>query len=808
MEPKRVCPNCQRELPANAPMGLCPECLMKAGLAAGTTGQFSSASSGPRLGPPQLDELRAMFPQLEILELIGRGGMGAVYRARQPKLNRLVALKILLPGRHADPSFAERFQREAQMLAQMSHPNIVVVHDFGEVDGLFFLLMEHVDGMNLRQLQHAHRLSPPEALAIVPPVCEALQYAHHQGIVHRDIKPENILVDTKGRVKIADFGIAKILVGTAQGPALTGEHDIIGTPHYMAPEQIEKPATVDQRADIFSLGVVLYELLTGELPIGRFDPPSHKVQIDVRLDEVVLRALEKQPERRYQQAAQFKTEVETVAQSQPGQVPGQAPRSATGIAAMPSGGMRPTPSPPDSQPEDPRAQKLPWQIWVPIICLGIGCAADLLSITERPTAPAAFLIDALFIAGLLKRWRPVVLFLLFNCLMIFVLGAAKAPAGAIVSLVLGLVVLSAYRFYFGSGQGFLGGLRTIAGAVGLFILAYGSMALLERTSSTRSQSSAGLGFPLFQRVGPTLLEPPTEPSEAWNSAYGIHASPAVARPAETKTEAIPTTSPASSIVSNPSTETAKQASLTTAPLASLPKPEELPGKLTFHGRYQHRSRGNEYSLPGELWVTESDDGSLRALAHLPFARSLQLATGNARQQLTAYQSRPDTTFTQTSYQSDLDFTTGVVRWNRRDARQSYDGKELKVPEDATFDPNTRPDPYCAANILLRAFAVGTSQTKTFHMMDWDNSGEGLADYMIQVTNTGKEKIEVPAGTFEANHLVLTQTTSADTWYKKRAGHVTDFWVLDNHVIVRILRHREPYEVLLLDYDVPKARMSR
>ena len=146
----------------------------------------------------------------------------------------------------------------------------------------------------------------------MPKICEALQYAHEQGIVHRDIKPENILLDKSGRVKIADFGIAKMIGDEAGQQTLTGTKEAVGTPHYMAPEQIEKPLTVDHRADIYSLGVVFYEMLTGELPLGKFQPPSAKVQIDVRLDEVVLHALEKEPERRYQQASQVRTAVETI----------------------------------------------------------------------------------------------------------------------------------------------------------------------------------------------------------------------------------------------------------------------------------------------------------------------------------------------------------------------------------------------------------------------------------------------------------------------------------------------------------------
>ena len=308
------CPNCGASLPPQAPQGLCPRCLF-AGLAAPTEVDAPSAAPAPS---PTPEELAPHFPQLEILECLGRGGMGVVYKARQKSLNRLVALKLLAPERADDPQFAERFSREAQALASLNHPHIVAVHDFGRAGGFYFLIMEFVDGVNLRQLLQAKRLTPQEALSIVPPICEALQCAHDRGIVHRDIKPENLLIDKAGTVKIADFGIARIVTRESAGgeegiaPRVPSRTTMLGTPDYAAPEQHERAATADHRADIYSLGVVLYEMLTGERPRLNFVPPSKRIQVDVRIDEIVLRALERAPELRFATATEFRTQVENL----------------------------------------------------------------------------------------------------------------------------------------------------------------------------------------------------------------------------------------------------------------------------------------------------------------------------------------------------------------------------------------------------------------------------------------------------------------------------------------------------------------
>ena len=309
-----ACPVCGAARSVATPDGLCPKCLLEGALVPTEPGDPGVAT---RPGVPELARLAEAFPELEIQGLLGVGGMGAVFRARQPHLDRWVALKVLPESLAAKPAFAERFNREARTLARLNHPNIVTVHDFGRRAGFYYLLMEFMDGVNLRQAMRAGGFTPEQALGLVPKICEALQFAHEEGVLHRDIKPENILLDGRGRVKIADFGIAKLLGEAESDPSLTVSGAALGTPAYMAPEQIENPSQVDHRADIYSLGVVFYEMLTGELPLGRFAPPSEKGTVDPRVDEIVMRALAKERELRQQSATQVRTEVEGVTQSAP-----------------------------------------------------------------------------------------------------------------------------------------------------------------------------------------------------------------------------------------------------------------------------------------------------------------------------------------------------------------------------------------------------------------------------------------------------------------------------------------------------------
>jgi tRNA A-37 threonylcarbamoyl transferase component Bud32 len=346
----------------------------------------------PGPGPPPPEELARHFPQLDIIELLGQGGMGYVYKARQKGLDRLVALKLLPQEVSADHAFAERFAREARALARLSHPGIVMVHDSGAVGGHYYFIMEYVDGMNLRELlgRSAGRVESEQALKIVGSVCDALEYAHDEGVVHRDIKPENILLDMKGRVKIADFGLAKLLgadTGHKTSLTLASPQRMLGTPHYMAPEQTERPLEVDHRADIYSLGVVFYEMLTGELPLGRFPLPSERGHGDAALDGIVVRALEKDPGRRFQRASDIRTAVASA-------VAGTPPVAAA--AGHPSGthalvDMRDTLR----------------RVRTPSILLIAAGIISLLSVVFTVPTGAVLVLGGLMMMRL--RWRPLVL---------------------------------------------------------------------------------------------------------------------------------------------------------------------------------------------------------------------------------------------------------------------------------------------------------------------------------------------------------------------------------------------------------------
>ena len=306
-----TCPRCFAPLDRRtSPEGMCPKCLVA--VAMGEDGKIRTASGQPIEAPPTVDDLQPHFPELDITSFIGRGGAGGVYRAIQRGLGRVIALKVLLLDPEEDPSFGERFVREARAMASLTHENIASVYDAGRAGPYWWLTMEFVDGPNLRQVLSGGALAPSEALDIAREICSALDYAHKAGVVHRDIKPENVLVTDAGTVKLVDFGLAKVVGGGAGSETLTRTSQAMGTWRYMAPEQLSRPLEVDHRADIFSLGVVLYELLTGEVPQGRYSRLSERAGLDRRLDDVVDRTLEQDPARRYQVAVGVRDDLDEI----------------------------------------------------------------------------------------------------------------------------------------------------------------------------------------------------------------------------------------------------------------------------------------------------------------------------------------------------------------------------------------------------------------------------------------------------------------------------------------------------------------
>jgi serine/threonine protein kinase len=232
------------------------------------------------------------FPGFELLELIGRGGMGEVWQAKQVSLGRVVAVKILPEKFSNDADFVKRFEKESAALASISHPNIIQIIDRGVADKHYFFAMEFVKGKNVREVINDGAMAPREAVRIALQVAQGLQAAHEQKIIHRDLKPENVMMDERGHIKIADFGLAG-MQGSARNINLTATAVAMGTVNYMAPEQRRDAKNVDFKADLYSLGVLLYEMLTSELPIGRFRLPTERgVQVDARIDMLIARLLE------------------------------------------------------------------------------------------------------------------------------------------------------------------------------------------------------------------------------------------------------------------------------------------------------------------------------------------------------------------------------------------------------------------------------------------------------------------------------------------------------------------------------------
>ncbi len=260
-----------------------------------------SAGSPPaRLGPYDVDGK------------IGQGGMAIVYKGVQPSLNRAVAIKVLPPQFSTTQELLARFDREAAIVAQLAHSNIVQVIDRGRQDNLLYIVMEYVEGQSLDKIIQAGGLTLAQVIDFATQICEGLDYAHQAGVIHRDLKPSNILVDQRtNRVKIADFGIASLESTDSALATLTLDRSAIGTMNYMSPEQRMDSHRVTSSTDIFSLGVILYEMLTGKLPVGHFrDPSMIRQDIPLGFDTIVKRCLAESPADRYASAAQVRDELQ------------------------------------------------------------------------------------------------------------------------------------------------------------------------------------------------------------------------------------------------------------------------------------------------------------------------------------------------------------------------------------------------------------------------------------------------------------------------------------------------------------------
>lgn len=315
-KPSATCPECGAQLPPDAAEGLCPRCIFRI-----LDPESCPTTPGADLPGDAPTELR--LGDYDLVELVARGGMGLVYKARQRSLRRWVAVKVISGGAFAAPDFVKRFRTEAEAAAALEHPNIVPIHEVGEDNGQPFFSMKLLEGGTLVDQARGGTPNPSEAARLLIKIARAVHYAHQRGILHRDIKPNNILLDSAGEPFLTDFGIAKLV---AQNSTITHTHAILGTPAYMSPEQARGEArSLTTAADVYGLGAVLYELLTGQPPFAGgialetvrmvLDkeprrPSSINPAIDRDLETVCLKCLEKEPARRYGSAEALAEELE------------------------------------------------------------------------------------------------------------------------------------------------------------------------------------------------------------------------------------------------------------------------------------------------------------------------------------------------------------------------------------------------------------------------------------------------------------------------------------------------------------------
>lgn len=371
--------------------------------------------------PPSAEELAAMLPQYDIHHLIAAGGMGAVYAGSQRALDRPVAIKVLPPGAAKDGESIDRFRTEAKAMARLIHPNIPAVYDFDVSSGYCYLVMEFIDGRNVHELVTQHSLTPELTCNLIAQVCEALQFAHQRGIVHGDIKPSNLLVTQEGVLKLADFGLAQLMDAGSRESG--GDYAPMGTPEYAAPELWQPDVVMDHRADLYSLGCVFYEMLTGAPPEGSFQLPAGPLKLDPKIDAIISRCMQQQPAQRYQSAAEIKKDVDAIRHG--AAIPATTASSAKPAAVRvvrPGKGRLPSQSPPrpgpvpgSGQTRGPRVRRSPNPrgaesssrplLWLLLLAAVIGLTVYLLKfrngvpIKVTPAKNPAVLIPGGFLKG-------------------------------------------------------------------------------------------------------------------------------------------------------------------------------------------------------------------------------------------------------------------------------------------------------------------------------------------------------------------------------------------------------------------------
>ena len=331
---------------------------------------------------PEISVLAPLFPGYEIECLIATGGMGAVYRAVQKSLDRTVAIKILPHEFSNDAAFCAGFEAEAKAMARLNHPNLIGVYDFGEVNGMLYIIMEFVPGKSVFHSAHGIAIDAKEVVRLVSGVCSGLSHAHENGILHRDIKPSNILLDHNAQPKIGDFGLARPI-----GTKVQEGEEIFGTPHYTAPEVVDSPHSVGYRADIFSVGVMLHELLTGKLPAEDLRPASAITYCDPRFDAIIRRATNPLPDLRYTSAKEMNNDLQAITLASGPKI--TAPRNPAG-----NGPPRPVSGPgrPLSQPSPRRlpqssSSSSPSGIIILILAILVLIAAYIFFTSNKPESP-------------------------------------------------------------------------------------------------------------------------------------------------------------------------------------------------------------------------------------------------------------------------------------------------------------------------------------------------------------------------------------------------------------------------------------